>query len=462
LRQTEQTPKYDLSSYPFQANPTTPPPGSNTGQLDHIPRKKKLVPILTVGGAVLLSTMIVLIVASLNLGTFSSSALFKDTTSAQAPVAVSNTIVGHVIFNSSGQINENTSQGIADQVEIDLSNIPHEAAGKSYYAWLLNDDPVEGKALLLGQLQVSHGIVHFQYGGDQLHTNLLEVSNRFLVTEEDAGITPSTPSLDRSTWRYMAEFPQKPNPLDTVHHFNLLNHLRHLLASDPTLKLLGMPGGLDIWLFRNAQKILEWSGSARDDWARQDTGLMHRHFIRILDYLDGSSYVQNDVPVDTPVLVNEHIARVSLLEFNVQHQEPPGFLYHIGLHLHGMVDSPGATAAQKRLAIQIDTAINKVQSLLEQVHMDAKKLVMMSDAQLLQPSTLSLLDDMTKHAQDAYIGQFDPETGEIQDGVTQIHYAIQRLAAMDVTVVTNTTTRNGFIELCFPCVLKSVRLQTQG
>jgi hypothetical protein len=92
--------------------------------------------------------------------------------------------------------------------------------------------------------------------------------------------------------------------------------------------------------------------------------------------------------------------------------------------------------------------------------MDAKKLVVMSNAQLLQPSTLSLLDDMTKHAQDAYIGQFDPETGEIQDGVTQIHYAIQRLAAMDVTVVTNTSARSGFIELCFPCVLKSVRLQT--
>ena len=102
----------------------------------------------------------------------------------------------------------------------------------------------------------------------------------------------------------------------------LLNHLRHLLASDPTLNLLGMPGGLDIWLFRNTQKVLEWSGSARDDWSLQNTGLMHRQFIRILDYLDGLSYVQNDVPVDSPVLVNARLARVSLLEFDVQHQVP--------------------------------------------------------------------------------------------------------------------------------------------
>ena len=143
-----------------------------------MPRKRKLAPILTVGGAVLVSAMIVLVVASLNLGAFSSSALFKNTTSAQAPVAALNSIVGHVRFSSSGQINESTSQGIADQVELDLSNILDPAAGKSYYAWLLNDDPVEGKALLLDQLPVSNGQVHFHYAGDQLHTNLLDVTNR--------------------------------------------------------------------------------------------------------------------------------------------------------------------------------------------------------------------------------------------------------------------------------------------
>jgi hypothetical protein len=414
---------------------------------------------------VLISAILVLVVASLGLGTFPPSALFKNTSTAHAPLVPPSRVVGRVFFSSSGQINENTSQGIADQVDLNLSNIHNPAAGKSYYAWLLNDDPVEGKALLLGQLPVSHGQVHFHYAGDQLHTNLLDVTNRLLVTEEDAGTVPTTPSLDTSAWRFIAEFPQKPNPLDTVHHFSLLSHLRHLLASDPTLKSLGMPGGLDIWLFRNVQKVLEWSGSARDDWASQNTGLMHRHFLRILDYLDGLSYVQNDVPVDSPVLVNERIARVSLLEFDVQHQVPPGFLYHIALHLHGMIESPGATTEQKRLAIQIDSAISKVQALLEQVHQDAKKLVMMTDAQLVQPSTLSLLDDMVKHAQDAFVGQFDPTTGEIQNGVTQIHYAIQRLATMEVTVIPASFARtnhssNPSLELCIPCLLNNVDKQT--
>ncbi|MDQ6643156.1 MAG: hypothetical protein M3Y76_01735, partial [Chloroflexota bacterium] len=426
------------------------------------PRRGKLVPILTVGSAVLVSAIIVLVVASLSLGSFSPSTFDRNTSSPHVPLIPPSQIVGHVLFSSSGQINENTSQGIADQIELDLSTIHAPAVGKSYYAWLLNDDPVEGKVLLLGQLPVIHGQVHFHFNGDQQHTNLLEVTNRLLVTEEDAGTIPSTPSLDTSTWRFMAEFPQKPNPQDTVHHFSLLSHLRHLLASDPTLKSFGMPGGLDIWLFRNVQKVLEWSGSARDDWANQSTDLMHRHIIRILDYLDGLSYVQQDVPVDAPVLVNERIARVSLLEFDVQHQEPPGFLYHIALHLQGMVDSPGATTEQKHLAIQIDAAINKVEALLEQVHQDAKKLVVMTNTQLQQPSTLSLLDDMVKHAQDAFIGQFDPATGEIQNGVTQIHYAIQRLATIEVAIVPATSARaaNSSLELCSPCLLNTIHLQT--
>lgn len=463
MRQTEQTPNYDFS-YPFNSAATTNtnPLGPDTSPP---PRRRKLVPILTVGSAVLISAILVLVVASLGLGNFPPSTALKNTSSAHAPIVPPSQVVGRVFFSSSGQINENTSQGIADQVELDLSNIHDPAVGKSYYAWLLNDDPVEGKALLLGQLPVSHGQIHFHYAGDQLHTNLLAVTNRLLVTEEDAATAPTTPSLDTSTWRFIAEFPRKPNPLDTVHHFGLLDHLRHLLASDPTLQSLGMPGGLDIWLFRNAQKILEWSGSARDDWASQSTGLMHRHILRILDYLDGLSYVQNDVPIDSPVLVNERIARVSLLEFDVQHQEPPGFLYHISLHLHGMVESPGTTTEQKHLAIQIDLAISKVQALLEQVHQDAKKLVVMTDAQLAQPATLSLLDDMVKHAQDAFVGQFDPTTGEIQNGVTQIHYAIQRLATMEVTIIPASFAQtnhpnNSSMELCIPCLLNNVQQQT--
>ena len=418
----------DDHSPPFDYTRTTHPLGPTVSA-----RRGKRVPLIIAGAIVLLSLL--LIFTSAGLGMMPSlSSLGENTHVVAHPPPVAN-VVGHIFFGSSGQVQPNSSQGIADEIDLDLANIPAPATGKSYYAWLLNDDTTEGKALLLGTLAVNHGVAHFHYAGDAAHTNLLALTDRLLITEEAATPTPDLPSLDSSTWRYAAQIPQTPNPQDTVHHFSLLSHLRHLLASDPTLEEVGLPGGLDIWLFRNTQKIFEWAGSARDDWTPAGLGILRRQSIRILDYLDGANYVQQDVPPGTPLLVDAHIGRVGLLEFDVQNQEPPGYLYHIGLHLHGLATSPGATTGQKQLAVQIDTALNQVQALLEQIRQDAKQLVMMTDAQLLQPSTLSLLDAMVKQAQDMFVGQFDPSTSEIANGITQIHYAIQRLATLDVTVL---------------------------
>ena len=75
-----------------------------------------------------------------------------------------------------------------------------------------------------------------------MHNNLLANYGHFLVTEEDASPPPITPSLDITTWRYSAAFPTTPNPADTVNHFSLLDHLRHLLAQDPKLKAVGSGG----------------------------------------------------------------------------------------------------------------------------------------------------------------------------------------------------------------------------
>ncbi len=428
LRRFDQaTTQRTTTSHPLSATTTTRPLGQSAAR-----RRGRMVPIIIVISALVISALLVFVSTGLN---FLPASFFHSGTHATTASAAVGTqkIVGHVYFMSSGQIHQDTSQGIVDQVQINLTNIPSPAAGKALYAWLLSGDAVEGQSVLLGKLAVQHGIVNLRYTGDQQHTDLLDFANRFLITEEDAGITPSIPPLDKSTWRFSAQFPQTPDPLDSVHHFSQLNHLRHLLSTDPTLKKLGLPGGLDIWLFRNTQKILEWAGGARDDWSRQGAGLMHRDIIRILDYLDGLNFVQNDVPPGTPVLTNPQIARAGLLEINAN-QEPPGLLYHVGVHLQGIVQSPGSSSEQHRLANQINTAINKVQALLEQVHKDARQLVTFSDAQLLQPPALALLDNMVKNAQDAFMGQFDPATGEIQDGITQIHFAVARLATMNVTV----------------------------
>ena len=152
------------------------------------------------------------------------------------------TLVGHVFFLSSGLLSSlSSNQGITDELEINLQNLPDPQSGKLYYAWLLNDNQTNLPAVALGALPLNHGQVTLTYKDPQ-HNNLLANYGHFLVTEEDASPPPITPSLDTTTWRYSAAFPTTPNPADTVNHFSVLDHLRHMLAQDPKLKAVGSGG----------------------------------------------------------------------------------------------------------------------------------------------------------------------------------------------------------------------------
>jgi serine/threonine protein kinase len=367
----------------------------------------------------------------------------------QGTSSTQSTIVGHAFFVSSGLLSStNSSQGITDELQINLQNLPDPQPGKRYYAWLLNDQQIGLPAVAIGALPLNHQQVTMTYKDPQ-HNNLLATFDRFLITEEDANQSPANPSLDTNTWRYDDVFSTKPNPADTVNHFSLYDHLRHLLSQDPKLKLVGLGGGLDIWLYRNITKVLEAAGSARDaqkhctaDPNDSACAFVHRSLVRILDYLDGSVYVHLDVPPDTPLLIDPTIARVALLETDIVHQQPPGYLLHIGNHLREIANSPGVTPAQHALAIRITQAINNVQHWLEAVHADAVKLVQMDNGQMSQPGALSILNDLFTQANHAFVGQFDPNTSTVKEGVVQIHYNSQGLATFEVTPCTINNGKN--------------------
>jgi len=375
--------------------------------------------------------VIVLVIILLSAGLSAFFLLARRSPAPSPPVT--GQIVGHAFFVSSGQVNEHSNQGINDEIEVDLQHVPTPGVDKNYYAWLEADKGMNMVApVLLGSLPIKNGEVHVLYAGDQAHTNLLASMSRLLITEENAHSSPTIPSPDANAWRYVAELPQA-TPTNTpatgmsgMSELSVLAHLRHLLADAPELNAVGLHGGLDIWLFRNTQKILEWAGSARDE---KDTALLHRHLVRILDYLDGISLVRKDAPGE-PVLVNQHIGQIALLDLS-QHQMP-SFLYTIDFHLNAMIQSPGFTSEQRKLAIQIDTAIKNITVWLGNVHQDAVQLIRMSPGQLTQPSALSLLDDMTTQALNAFVGRIDPSSGQIQEGVLQAHFNIQHLATFDI------------------------------
>jgi hypothetical protein len=380
-----------------------------------------LVALVVVAGAVLLPAL------------FSAQPELMSTTQPAAPIVTS---VGQIAFTSSGQLDPTSSQGLNDTITLNLHNLSMPAHGQSFYAWLMPDGTDDNTIpLLLGQLSIMNGVAHLTYTHPN-HENLLAIYSGFEIAEQPSNSMPMTPPLDPKQWRYVGGIPDTSTPGDEQ-HYSLLSHMRHLLAKDPTLQQIGLQGGLDIWLYRNSEKILEWSSAARDTWAGgQQTDLIHRHMIRVLDYLDGAAYVSpsGDLPSGSPLLVDPHVGRIGLLEVSPT-QVLPAYLTHVDIHLQGLINAPGHSQAQRQLAMKIDKALKMDISLFQQVRQDAAKLVKMSGAQLKSNAALSLLNDMVTNANAAYTGQFDPIIGGNINGIVWIHNELQGIATMDVTVV---------------------------
>ncbi len=382
-----------------------------------------LVSLLVLAGAVLLPALF-----SAHLGLMEAK-----------PAAPMGATVGQVAFSSSGQLDPLSTKGLNDIVTVSLHNLSIPAARHRYDAWLLPDRAdTHTKPLWLGRLIIAHdGKAQLTYMNPD-HENLLASYSRFEVTEEPGNQVATTPPFDPKALRYEGFIPNTPTPGDEQ-HYSLLDHMRHLLAKDPTLQEIGLSGGLDIWLDRNAEKILEWSSAARDAHGPGAADSIHRQMIRVLDYLDGVAnvYTSGDVPAGAPLLVDPKAGRIGLLELS-QTQVLPGFLTHVDIHLQGLINAPGHTQAQKELAIKIDRALKEDTSLLQRVHEDAVKLVRMDAAQLQSDTGLSLLDDMVTNANTAYTGQFDPATGGNINGIAWIHDKLQGLATMPVTTPIHT------------------------
>ncbi|HEY0754567.1 MAG TPA: protein kinase [Ktedonobacteraceae bacterium] len=356
---------------------------------------------------------------------------------------------GQVFFVSSGQFDPNSAQGIADKVEFSLHNLPTPQPGQGYYAWLLADRhpqaeivPLEPKPLFatplkIGPLPFSNGSINYLYPGTSAHDNLLSLTSRLLITEESTGGQQLGPAANPSTWRYYAEIPQTPYGTPAL---SALDHIRHLFYKETKVAVLGLPGGLDVWLFRNTEKVMEWSVSARDDYsaAGLNAGLMRGLFSSILSYLDGSPNVAIDIPggMSNP----DPASKVALLSVTTAQQKgtdldnnPPGYVDHLALHLNGVVQAPDATPEMRALSTQMIEALNNARSWLQQVRTYAKQLVAMNSAQLSQASTLTMLDNMLQYATYAYVGQLDPKTDRIILSVLQVHYDVQKLAALTIT-----------------------------
>ncbi len=313
------------------------------------------------------------------------------------------------------------SIGINDELVIDLYSLQAPDAGKSYYGWLLANSSDLKTAIPLGKLPFQGGKISYLYK-DPAHRNLLLTASYFLITEEDTGGAPLTPTPDRSEWSYAAQISQVPNPSDTQHHYSLFDHLQHLLADDPAFDSIGLRGGTGFWLTRNTGAVGESAQSAQTFWKSHDARQVRNQIIAMLDYLDGTSYVNNDLPPGTPLQVPQAYAHFGLLFV-----DPQGLLAHVESSLKAITQSPSASRDQKALATRLITEVHKINAQLELVRQDARLLMQMTDAQLLQPSSLSLINDMAAHTASAFTG--NAKLG--LEGAVKVLSDIQSLANFD-------------------------------
>ncbi len=380
---------------------------------------------------IILLALIVLI-AALSAGLLFAQRTGSTPSAPSQQAASPSTVVGHLYFLSSGQLSQVGTTGINDKIELELSSMSPPATGKSYFAWLRSDANMsDGSVILLGQLTVSHGSARLVYT-DAQHTDLLVQMSRVLITEEDASLIPTVPSLDSSAWHFAGGLSQEPAPNDQK-HYSLLDHVRHLLAAEPSLEARGLHGGLNLWLYRNVGKLLEWTRNAQDGWGNPNQSpLMRRQVMRVLEYLDGTGEINTDVAGHPPIIVDAVEGQVGILQTHA-YQDPSSLLEQIGFHLTSLVEAPGVSAAQRQTALQLDGALNAVQSDLENARQDAKQLVMLSDSQLQGPRAQSLLNDLVTQTTTAYVGTTDPSTGKTQPGVVGIYESMHMLGTIDIT-----------------------------
>jgi transcriptional regulator with XRE-family HTH domain len=410
-----------------------PPPLSDSGELpawypSFQTDRRSIIVLLFV-------LLAVLVVSGLAIGPM---LLQGRTQSSSSHPLSSHAVVGQLLFLSSGQVQNNSGQGIADTVRLQLQMQHGPAAGKQYYAWLLPDQGnEEAPAILLGTVN-RRGQIGLVTYSDPQHNNLLASTSRLLVTEQDAGITPLSPSTDHRDWRYVASIAQIRTSGTPYSPYSLLDHIRHLLAKEPTLEAHDLHGGLVIWLERSTSNLVAWSISARDDWQTGSNAAisqMRQQLIRLLIALDGISYAPRELSTYSPYtgLVDPPIGNIGLLPIEPG-QDFFSLVTDVDFHLQGVVASPGVSTDQQQESAKILAVMDRINAWLMKARDDDRRLLGMTNQQLQQPSALSLLNDLQMNAVSAFSGQIDQTTGARQEGAQWVFQEAQHLAEMEVTL----------------------------
>ncbi|GER90384.1 hypothetical protein KDW_45460 [Dictyobacter vulcani] len=339
------------------------------------------------------------------------------------------TVVGQVTFYNTGNALDLNHPTINDGIKLQLNNIAPPAAGNSYTAWLYNQQS-ENDPLQLGTVNVQHGAATLTYT-DPAHQNLLAAMSDFVLIEAPANQHAINPILDTKQWRYAGSLPRQPNPNDPE-KFSQLDHLRHLLASDQTLDVRGLHNGIDFWLQHDVEQIQKQTTDIKN---QQDPIVIRQKLTNMLYYLDGpcaANEVQSSghLPAapEATIITETKVGLLQCAQLNGIN----GHVKHVGLHLTGIVNAPGATEQQIKLANDINSHLSKFNTLLTSMHTLAIQLSKMNKGQLVaahtQRNQLDQLGDFSISSQ----GWTDPASQSKEPGIARLCNQIAGLANIEV------------------------------
>lgn len=148
--------------------------------------------------------------------------LFSARSVATSTPNATGNVVGHITFVASSTLPA-TSQGLFDQVQIDLNGVSPPPASTTYYAWLGTPNN-EVTVFPHWPLQVTNGAVHGTFASNPPHTDLFASSAWFLITAESTTSPPVIP------------FPETDRHI----YYALISHTS---TSSPTFEVRACPPG---------------------------------------------------------------------------------------------------------------------------------------------------------------------------------------------------------------------------
>ena len=347
--------------------------------------------------AVLAIFAIVLLVATGIIG----SVMLRSQGTASAPV------VGHVFF-------QDDALGHEDVLRLDMQNIPAPPQNKEYQAWLQD---TSHHTLPLGTLALNGDSATLVHPSDGQHTNLLSITQAVIVTTENAGQKPSTPTGDvvyKTT-------------LDTAS----FQYIKNILYQTPNFP---SDNSVIVDMVETIKSINDKAGSLVDSISgTHDYALAKRQAIRIIELVDGTQYAKQsgDLPKNIPSEVD---AKVGLLSSSTQ----SGYIDTLATQLNKLQQTAGSNATLLQHIQNVNSAITDLRAWIQQLRTYNVPLV--HAANIANSALLSDALQVRQIASDAYTGRTVPPNDGPRPilgsaGAYQGYLECQYLATLDIKKV---------------------------